>query len=129
LRPADGLVTSINLAINDAKLTGDTDPLVVGAVAGDRLPFTPKYSVSVNADYQWAIGDDATASIGGSLRSLSRQSGSYDPVYLALYGHFPRVPAYEVIDLRAGLTFGRYAINAYVKNLTNAAGITATQAY
>ena len=129
LRPTDGLVTSINVAINDAKLTGDTDPLVVGAVAGDPLPFTPKYSVSVNADYQWAIGDDATASVGGSLRSLSRQTGSYDPVYLALYGHFPRVPAYEVIDLRAGLTFGRYSINAYVKNLINVAGITATQPY
>lgn len=129
LRPTDGLVTSVNLAINDAKLTGDTDPLVVGAVAGDRLPFTPKYSVSVNADYQWGIGGDATASIGGSLRSLSRQSGSYDPVYLALYGHFPRVPAYEVIDLRAGLTFGRYSINAYVKNLANVAGIAATQPY
>jgi iron complex outermembrane receptor protein len=128
LRPTDGLVTSINFAINDAKLSGDTDPLVVGAVKGDRLPFTPKYSVGVNADYEWALGGDVTASIGGSIRSLSRQSGSYDPAYLALYGHFPRVPAYEVVDLRAGLSFGRYSLNAYVKNLTDAAGITATQA-
>jgi len=127
LRPTRGLVTSINFSINDARLSSNTDPLVVGAVKGDRLPFTPKYSVSVNADYQWRLGNDLTASVGGSLRSLSRQFGTYDPVYLATYGHFPRVPAYEVIDLRAGLTFGRYSVNAYVSNLANAKGITATQ--
>jgi outer membrane receptor protein involved in Fe transport len=128
MRPTEGLVASVNLAFNDATLSGDTDPLVIGAVKGDRLPFTPKYSVSANADYQWAFGDDVTASIGGSIRSLSPQSGNYDPAYLAIYGHFPRVPAYEVVDLRASLSFDRYSINAYVTNLTNAAGITATQA-
>ncbi|MFA6117069.1 MAG: TonB-dependent receptor [Sphingomonas sp.] len=127
LRPTAGLATSVNFALNDAKLGGDTDPLVVGAVKGDRLPFTPKYAVSVNADYQWALGGDVTASIGGSIRSLSGQSGNYDPAYRATYGHFARVQAYEVIDLRAGLSFGRYAINAYANNLTNSAGITAMQ--
>src|SRR3546814_3906549 len=45
--------------------------------------------------------------IGGSIRSLSRQTGNFDPAYRAVYGHFPRVKAYEVVDLRAGLDFGR----------------------
>ena len=84
---------SLNFALNDAKLSGDTDPLVVGAVKGDPLPFTPKYAVSVNADYQWELGGEVTASLGGSIRSLSRQSGNYDPTYLAAYGHFPKVRA------------------------------------
>jgi len=128
LRPVRGLTTSANFTFNNARLSGDTDPLVVGAVKGDRLPFTPRYAVSVNADYQWALGGDVTASVGGSIRSLSRQSGGYDPAYLAVFGHFPRVPAYEVVDLRASLSFGRYSIGAYVNNLTNAAGITSTDA-
>jgi len=128
LRPTAGLVASVSVAINDAKLSGDTDPLAVGAVKGDRLPFTPKYAVSVNADYRWDLGGGVAASIGGSIRSLSRQSGNFDPAYRAAYGHFPRVQAYEVVDLRAGLDFGRYGINAYINNLTNAGGITSTQA-
>lgn len=128
LRPVRGLATSINLAINDAKLSGDTDPVVVAAVKGDPLPFTPKYAVSVNADYQWDLGGDVTASVGGSIRSLSRQSGNFDPAYRAIHGHFPKVRAYEVIDLRAGVAFGRYAINVYVNNLGNSRGVTATQA-
>lgn len=127
LRPTVGLVTAVNFALNDTKLSGDTDPLVVGALKGDRLPFTPKYAVSVNADYQWSLGGDVTASVGGSIRSLSRQTGNYDPAYRAIYGHFLRVPAYEVVDIRAGLAFGRYTINAYVNNLTDSGGITAAQ--
>ncbi|MBY8824951.1 TonB-dependent receptor [Sphingomonas colocasiae] len=127
LRPITGLTTAINFTYTDARLSGDTDPLVVGAVKGDPLPFSPRHAVSVNADYRWALGSGASASIGGSIRSLSRQRGTYDPVYLASYGHFPRIRAYELVDLRAGLDFGGYAINAYVSNLTNARGITATQ--
>jgi len=128
LRPTAGLVASVSVAINDAKLSGDTDPLAVGAVKGDRLPFTPEYAVSVNADYRWNLGAGVAASFGGSIRSLSRQTGNFDPAYRAAYGHFPRVKAYEVVDLRAGLDFGRYALGAYVNNLTNAGGITSTQA-
>ncbi|PAL25566.1 TonB-dependent receptor [Sphingopyxis sp. GW247-27LB] len=128
LRPTRGLTTSISFTVNDAKLSGDTDPVAVGAVKGDRLPFTPKYAVNLNADYRWDLGPNIAASIGGSMRSLSRQSGSFDPAYLAAFGHFARVDAYEVIDLRAGLDFGRYSLSAYANNVTNSGGITSTQA-
>ena len=128
LRPTRGFTASIGFTVTDAKLSGDTDPLAVGAVKGDPLPFTPKYAVSLNADYQWDLGSDVMASIGGSIRSLSRQSGGFDPAYRAAYGHFARIDAYEVIDLRAGLDFGRYTISAYANNLTGSRGITSTQA-
>ncbi|MBE1526508.1 outer membrane receptor protein involved in Fe transport [Sphingopyxis sp. OAS728] len=128
LRPVAGLTASISFAYNDARLSGDTDPVAVGAVKGDPLPFTPKYAVNANADYQWDLGGDVSASLGASIRSVSRQTGGFDPAYLATFGRFPRIRAHEVIDLRAGLDFGRYAINAYVSNLTNSGGITSTQA-
>ncbi|WP_077146295.1 TonB-dependent receptor [Sphingopyxis sp. KK2] len=128
LRPTRGFTTSIGFTYTDARLSGDTDPVAVGAVKGDPLPFTPRYAVNFNADYQWDMGSDVSASIGGSIRSVSRQSGSFDPAYRAAYGHFARVDAYAVIDLRAGLDFGRYSLAAYANNLTNSGGITSTQA-
>ena len=100
LRPARGLTTSIAFTYTDARLSGDTDPVAVGAVEGDRLPFTPQYAVNVNADYQWALGSGVTASIGGSIRSLSRQSGSFDPAYRAVYGRFARIGASTSVALR-----------------------------
>ena len=127
LRPIPDFVTSINFAYTDAHLTGDTDPLTLGAVKGDQLPFSPKVTVSVNADYDWHLSDTAKAFVGGSIRALSRQSGDYDPTYLATYGHFARVPAYEVVDLRAGVDFGRFSLEVYAKNVANARGITSVE--
>jgi len=128
LRPTRGFTTSVGFTYTDARLSGDTDPAAVGAVKGDRLPFTPRYAVNVNADYQWDMGSDVSASIGGSIRSVSRQSGGFDPAYRSVYGHFARLDAYEVVDLRAGVDFGRYSLTAYANNLTNSGGITSTQA-
>ncbi|WP_226633908.1 TonB-dependent receptor [Novosphingobium profundi] len=124
LRPVRGFTTTVNGAYTRAMLAGDTDPITLGAVKGDVLPYTPKFSIGVNSDYEWSIGEAVTASIGGSIRSLSKQSGNYDATYLALYGHFPRVPAYAVVDLRAGIDFGRFSLQAYVKNLGDVRGVT-----
>src|SRR3546814_15756515 len=57
--------------------------------------------------------------------SLSKQRANFDGGFGALYGvDRPTVPAYEVIDLRAGLDFGRYSVELFAKNLGNSHGIT-----
>ncbi|WP_315761765.1 TonB-dependent receptor [Sphingomonas sp. Y38-1Y] len=128
IRPIHGFVTTINGTYTRAVLAEDTDPLLVGGVKGDRLPFTPEFSFGVNSDYEWALGGDMRASIGGSLRSVSGQVGSFDVPYLSTFGRFARIPAYEVVDLRAGIDFGRFELQAYVRNLGNARGITSVLA-
>ena len=127
LQPASGFVIALNGAYTDAKLADDTGPLV-GGLKGDRLPFTPKYSIGINGDYRWALGGSTEAYFGGSLRFLSDQSGSFDPDYRAANGRQRSIDSYEVIDLRAGLDFGRVGIDVYAKNLGNSDGKTSTSA-
>jgi outer membrane receptor protein involved in Fe transport len=124
IRPIPGFTTTLNGAYTRAVLAGDTDPQLLGAVKGDRLPFTAKFAVSINSDYEWAVSDGVKASIGGTIRSLSGQSGNYDAAYRSVYGHFADIPAYELVDLRAGVDFGRFAVQAYVRNVFNTYGIT-----
>ncbi|QXQ08048.1 TonB-dependent receptor [Sphingosinicellaceae bacterium] len=123
LRPTRGLAFTVNGAYTDAKLTEDTDP-IVGGRKGDRLPFSPKVSVSVNGDYDWSVGTHATAYVGASLRYLGDQAGLFSPTYTAAYGGRSNLPAYAVADLRAGVEFGRFSVGAYAKNLGNVAGKT-----
>ncbi|MGN6269174.1 MAG: TonB-dependent receptor [Sphingomonas sp.] len=123
MRPTRGFDVSINGAYTNARLKEDTDPLI-GGRDGDRLPFTPKYAVSVNGDYEWSVGAATTAYVGGSLRFLGEQSGPYSPTYLAAYGRQYKIPSYAVTDLRAGLEFERFSVELYAKNLTNAEGLT-----
>lgn len=123
MRPTRGFEISVNGAYTDARLREDTDPLI-GGRDGDRLPFTPRYAVSINGDYDWKLGDQATAFAGASVRFLGEQTGPYSPQSVALTGRQYRIPSYTVVDLRAGVDFGRFSIEAYAKNINNAIGIT-----
>ena len=119
-----GLTLSVNGAYTDAKLSGDTSALV-GGKKGDQLPFTPKLSLGLNGDYSWSLGDKQ-AYVGASLRVLGKQSGAFDATYRAAHSSQRKVPSYEVVDLRAGVDFGKVDLEVYVKNLTDADGKTST---
>jgi iron complex outermembrane recepter protein len=117
-RPLPGLDLSLNGAYTNARLTGDT-PADVGGLKGDQLPFTPKLSFAMNADYHWQLSSGVRARVGGSYRHLSGQKSDFQAGTSQLNIRF-----YGVFDLNAGLDFGRFNLDAYVKNLGNSHGIT-----
>ena len=128
-RPMPGLELSANAAYTNARLTEDTPPDIQGRIAGrdgDQLPFTPKFATALNADYQWPVGGDALAHVGGSWRHLSGQTATYDAVFVKAHGEQRHVDSYNVIDLNAGVDFGRFDVQAFVKNLGNSHGVTST---
>jgi len=127
LRPTPGLSFSLNGAYTDATLKDDTPPQV-GGLAGDRLPYTPKYSIGANADYEWELGGETKAYVGASVRSLSKQPAAYDFAFRTANGRQRYLPSYEVVDLRAGLDFGRYSLEVYAKNLFDSEGKTSFEA-
>lgn len=122
-RPLPGLDLSLNGAYTNSRLTADT-PAAVGGLKGNQLPFTPKLSVALNADYHWFLRPGTRAHVGGSVRHLSGQTGPYDLAFVLTRGHQRHIDPYSVIDLNAGVDFGRFDIEAYVKNLGNSRGIT-----
>ena len=122
-RPTPGFVTSINGAYTKAVLNADA-PAQVGGLEGDRLPFTPPYSISVNTDYTWNVGGDAEAFVGASLRYLSKQTADFDATFRTANGRQREVPSYDVVDLRAGVDLGRFGIEAFVRNLFDSEGRT-----
>jgi len=127
VRPTAGLSISANGAYNNAYLK-DPTTLPVGGFAGDNLPFTPKYTVSVNADYRWTVASGTSAFLGGSLRFVSNQPGGFDRTFRLANGRQRELPSYEVVDLRAGLDFGKFSVEAYARNLNNADGKLTTSA-
>jgi outer membrane receptor protein involved in Fe transport len=93
---SNGLSLSGNIAYNDA-VTRDA-MAAVGAVAGDRLPYSPRWSGALSADYTLELGEGLSASVGGGLRYASSRNAFYSasvpaPVVL---------PSYTLFDLRAG---------------------------
>jgi len=124
---ADGFNVSVNGSLTDTHLIDDT-PALSGGKQGDALPFTPEWSASLNATYEWSVGAQAMAYIGGSLRHLSDQTASYDGAFRAAHGRQRIVEAYDVLDMQAGVDFGRWTVELYGKNLTDEDGKTSTGA-
>ncbi|MBB6093756.1 outer membrane receptor protein involved in Fe transport [Povalibacter uvarum] len=124
---SDAFRVSLNGAYTDAQLEDDT-PELSGGLEGDALPFTPEWSLGLNADYEWSIGAQSTAYVGGALRYLSDQIGSYDLDYRLANGRQREIPSYEVLDLQTGVDFGRFSIELYAKNVTDSDGRTSTGA-
>ena len=122
-RMASGLSLSLNGAYTDTELKDDTNTLT-GGYEGDELPYTPKLSVNANADYEWSIGAQSTAYVGGSVRYLSDQTAAYNNAFRVANGRQREVQSYEVVDLQAGVDFGRYSIELYAKNVTDSDGRT-----
>lgn len=122
-RPLPGLDLSVNGAYTNARLTADT-PIVVGGFKGDQLPFTPKLSLAGIADYHWQMGSGLRPHVGASIRRLSGQTGNFDAAFVAVHRHQRHIPAYTVVDFYAGVGFGRFDLEAYVKNVGNSHGIT-----
>ena len=119
----EGLSITANAAYTDAQLTADTQ---IGGLDGDPLPFTPKFSAALIADYNWDLSPGMSAGVGGSLRHVSEQSASFDEAFRAANGRQRLVDGYDVIDLRAGVDFGAVALDVYVRNLGNSRGRTST---
>ncbi|TWI69216.1 outer membrane receptor protein involved in Fe transport [Pseudoduganella lurida] len=126
-RPMSGLRLSANGAWTDATLDGDTSPLV-GGMKDDRLPFSPKVSVGVSADYRWSLGAATPAFAGVSVRHLSKQFGAFDADYRAAFGRQREIGSYHVVDAHFGVDIGAWTLEAYGKNLTDSEGKTSTSA-
>lgn len=125
-RPLQGLRLSANGAWNNARLDDDTDPQLVGGYKGDRLPFSPRYTASLLADYRWTIGDTMPAFAGASVRRVAGQDASFDPAYRAANGRQREIPSYNVFDAYAGLELGNWTVEVFGKNLGNSDGKLST---
>ncbi|WP_062182256.1 TonB-dependent receptor [Sphingopyxis sp. C-1] len=112
-RPAPGLSLVASASYADAKLTADAPE--ISGVDGARLPSVPKFTGSVQADYSFAIGGDATGKVGVGVRHSSKlaslPSSSPDNLWS---------DAYTALDANAAVTFDdHWTVRVYARNLTN----------
>lgn len=123
--PSDALTIAWTGAYTNAQLTDDTDPIVVGGLAGDPLPYAPEWANTVDVNYEWPVFGDATANLGGAWRTVGTQSTAFPGVGGFLNGAQQiELPGYTIIDLRAGIDFDTFSIALFAKNLTDRRAIT-----
>lgn len=128
-RPLEGLSVNANFTYIDATIKEFTGFNTVGVTTvfdGSRVPFTPKYQIGLNADYDFNLNDTWNAFFGGdvSYRSdtVSVVGGDVNPPNASpqttdLFA----IDEYTLVNLRAGvrLNDGGMRIWAWGKNVFN----------
>ena len=120
-RPVRGLSLSVNGAYTDARMTSDAPQ--VGAKSGDQLPNSPKFSANATADYDFQLADKTYGFVGGDYQYLGARPIDYVSGVPVGYVR-PVMPAYSVVNLRAGVDISELEIELYVKNVGDTYGLT-----
>jgi iron complex outermembrane recepter protein len=116
VRPVDSFAVTGAFAYQDTQMS-EADP-DLGAVKGERLPNVPRFTGTVNADYDFA-GAALRPTVGATLRHVSERMSTFNNnVFYPQY----RLPEYTTVDLRAGLTFGAVDTQLYVHNVFDERG-------
>lgn len=120
--PVAGLGLRATVGYTDAHLTEDTTNVMVNATtplgrSGDAMPFVPKLTASLAADYKFALTADWAASLGAAVAHTGKRRSDFSgKPHLDL-------PAYTTLNLSAAVENASWRFSAYVKNATDADGI------
>lgn len=117
LNPTRGLSLYANGSLVDAELTKDA-PAMVGGLKGDPLPYNPKWQSTLGANYEAPLSDTLTANAGLSWHYTGSRHSDFDPA-----AGQRKLGDFSQIDAHAGLEFGRFRVDAFAHNLTDARGI------
>lgn len=117
-RPLTGLTISAWAAYNKAELTEIPPSSTLGATEGSRLPYSSPRSGEISVDQEFDIGaSNATAFVGGSLSYVDERKGGFRAVGRETF------PSYTQFDLRAGVRFDAWTVNALVTNVADKRGV------
>lgn len=117
--PVEGLRLGFNAAYTKAQLTSVL-PNAPVFIIGYQLPGVPTFAGAVTADYSWYVMSGWQATVGGGIHYIGSQ-WNFSPVVPGKFGFAPgsRNPAYTQGDLHAGLSNDRWAVNLFVRNVTD----------
>ncbi|CAN5662648.1 TonB-dependent receptor [soil metagenome] len=121
LRPTRGFIVLGSVAYNHTALVGN---ILIGGSDGDQLPYAPRWTANVSADYDWALTDRVNAFVGASVMAVSDRPADFDATYQAIFGRRLILDGYASADLRAGIEMKPFTLSIYARNITNAGGQT-----
>jgi outer membrane receptor protein involved in Fe transport len=125
LTPVTGLTFALTGAYVDAYLTSAAT--ATGGNEGDRLPYVPKWSTSLDGAYTWRAFGNYNAFAGATWSYLGSRFNDFSATYGATGftpNPRPELPSYNTVNLRAGLENGRWTFELYGKNVGDTRGIT-----
>jgi outer membrane receptor protein involved in Fe transport len=124
--PRRGLTLTASGSVGKATLKGDL-PLTAGVgFKGDRLPLSPRFAASLSAEQEFPITDKASVYAGGTFSHIGNRLDRFvNPISTnpLVPGVRSKLPAYDTLNLRAGLRYDTWTFGAFVDNVGDKRGM------
>lgn len=117
-RPTDGLTLRGAVTYVDSKVlnfTGINNERVLADYSGSPLPFSPKWHVVADANYEWGVSDGLGAFVGANLLHNSKTNSTLGTAPNSV------IDAFTTVDLRAGIKDAddRWSFTIWGRNIFN----------
>jgi len=126
--PIEGMTISAVGSVNDAALTQNLPASSnVYGLAGQRLPYSSRFTGTFSVDQDVGHIGEATALIGGSVSYVGLRLGEFTPG-----GPTPpplQMPAFTTFNVHAGARYQSWLMNLFVNNVADKRGITGYSFY
>ena len=127
LEPLDGLRLNAGVTYLDTRVTDDfVNYNPFGAPAnfkGESFPFTPKWSLQGDVNYEWSLSGSLNAFVGGNISYRTSTTSAFGRnATTSLYPYsLVEIDGYALVDAQAGITDpdGKWRATVWAKNLTN----------
>jgi iron complex outermembrane receptor protein len=121
MNPLKGLKISTWVAFNNAVLTaGFPSTASAYGVAGDRLPFSSRFSGNFSVDDEFPLARGTVGFLGGSVSYVGNRESDFSvsPQTARLV-----LPSYAKIDLHAGVGYESWRVSLFANNVGDKRGI------
>lgn len=115
--PIQGLTLTAGGAYIDSKLSSDVANLK--AKEGDKAPFVPEFTFSSSAEYVFQVSDDLDAFVYAGYQYMGERFTEFSPQLTT----YRKMDAYNVVNLRAGLTHEGVELSIYANNALDSRGV------
>jgi len=114
-KPAQSVVIDFSGGYTHATLSDDAglNAGVVGAVQGATIPGVPRFNAALTGQYNFSLNDEALAYV-----RTAHWTGSSNGVLNPSNPDFQR-PAYANMDASTGVSFEKWDVSLYVRNIAN----------
>jgi len=146
--PNENLDVAVSASLNKSELrstltstaANGSVSVVSGIEEGNRLPSVPERQASAAATYKWQLNPESQAFVGGSFQHVGSRFTQIDdhvsgfgtvnlnsygdntiggPLTQGTFRFDPELPAYSLLNARAGVTRARWEVAVYVNNITD----------
>jgi outer membrane receptor protein involved in Fe transport len=123
-KPTPELTLSGGLTYVNARLESNLPSSVsqngTPGVAGDPMPFVPHWQATGQAEYDHHLTDALVGYLQGDFTYHGSSFSAFEPSPTGIQADYDTaIPAYWLLDLKAGVRWDKYDVNVFVRNVAN----------